>query len=138
MRATGRELFTCGFGFCQWCKAWILGSERSSLRTFAPCHLLPPPPHGQVTTRAADLSPDDFAGCNWVFLSAYALYSEGLLQRAAELAVQVGRGRPVRVRQCLSLGCGAGGEAGAAVGCCSGQPSWRFRWGGELGVRCVS
>lgn len=52
--------------------------------------VLPPPPHGQVTTRAADLSPDDFAGCNWVFLSAYALYSEGLLQRAAELAVQVG------------------------------------------------
>ncbi|KAG2496091.1 hypothetical protein HYH03_005694 [Edaphochlamys debaryana] len=44
----------------------------------------------QVTTRASDLSASDFSGCAWVFLSAYCLYSEGLLQRAVDLAAEVG------------------------------------------------
>ncbi|GLC59572.1 hypothetical protein PLESTB_001501700 [Pleodorina starrii] len=44
----------------------------------------------KVTTRVEDLSVDDFEGCRWVFLSSYSLYSEGLLQRAVDLAGQAG------------------------------------------------
>ncbi|KAG2448520.1 hypothetical protein HYH02_006411 [Chlamydomonas schloesseri] len=44
----------------------------------------------KVTTRPGDLVPGDFSGCDWVFLSCYSLYSEGLLPRAVQLANQVG------------------------------------------------
>ncbi|KAG2444920.1 hypothetical protein HXX76_001656 [Chlamydomonas incerta] len=44
----------------------------------------------KVTTRPGDLVPADFSGCDWVFLSCYSLYSEGLLPRAVQLANQVG------------------------------------------------
>ncbi|GLI60600.1 hypothetical protein VaNZ11_002773 [Volvox africanus] len=44
----------------------------------------------RVTTCAGDLTEDDFTGCAWVFLSSYSLYSEGLLQRAVELAKEAG------------------------------------------------
>ncbi|KXZ55185.1 hypothetical protein GPECTOR_3g330 [Gonium pectorale] len=44
----------------------------------------------KVSTRVEDLSVDDFSGCSFVFLSSYCLYSEGLLQRAVQLAREVG------------------------------------------------
>ncbi|GFR39690.1 hypothetical protein Agub_g165 [Astrephomene gubernaculifera] len=44
----------------------------------------------RVTTLPEDLSPDDFRGCRWVFLSAYSLYTEGLLGRAVGLAGEAG------------------------------------------------
>ncbi|PNH04246.1 hypothetical protein TSOC_009623 [Tetrabaena socialis] len=43
-----------------------------------------------VTTRAGSLAPSDVAGCSWLFLSAYCLYSEGLLPRAVQLANEAG------------------------------------------------
>lgn len=56
-----------------------------------------------MTTRPGDLVADDFSGCDWVFLSCYSLYSEGLLPRAVQLANQVrgqgGGGRGSRRRE---------------------------------------
>jgi hypothetical protein len=56
-----------------------------------PCSPTSHAPHRittQVTTRPADLDPGHLAGCGWLFVSAYALYSEGLLQRALQLAAE--------------------------------------------------